>query len=223
MRKVLLFLGLIVTLNGCEKESINIIKPLSYFPVYPGSHWEYLEYRKIYLHNNTEYVRTDSFKTMYTVSLNYLPHSYPTGTVWKGSKLIEQNSEILHVPFLNGEPIYQYSKVKETNVSLLYNYKYYTKYPFLSETVGDTVIPFPFDPKHSNVGPYLVTHSKTVDKKNDSIIIVRGHYLGSFLNGTIQWLTYKKNVGLISHFTYSPLHNDTIYGKVLIDFEINKK
>jgi len=69
----------------------DTLKPLNYYPVYPGSYWRYLE-------NDTDTV-------IQSTSSNYLPHSYLS---YKGlddyGNYVEQYSDTVYVPFLTTTP-----------------------------------------------------------------------------------------------------------------------
>lgn len=239
MKKTIL-LGITAALVGlisCEKDGNHLpapadsvaydtIKPLNYFPVYPGSSWTYLECKKIYEYDSNSggynYVRTDSAIVVDSVSLNYVAHAYETVPEWDGSQYIQKYSDTVYVPLYNGEPIYQYSKIDIASEPPFGPITYYKKYMFLSDHVGDTLIPQYYDTRFNYLGPYLVIQEKTVDKNNDSVIVVKGYYYGNYNDGGIDWITYKKNVGLVSFYSVSPTVNDTIYKKVLVDYTIKR-
>lgn len=233
MKKIML-LGFLLGLICCEKKETDPetsireyekITPFSYFPVYPGSFWSYKEYKKVYLYddNSTTFHldRIDSLTTIDTVSSDYRPHNYLIKPDYVDGDFVERYSDTVLVPFLNGQPIYGYSRIDKS--SQLSAPTYYDKYPFLTETKGDTLVPRYYDPRHEFLGPYLVIFDKMTDNQNDSVIIVKGYYYGNYNDNIIEWITYKKDIGLISHYVYSPIFQDTIYEKILIDYEIRKE
>ena len=96
MKNIWIILIQFIVLGGCEKAEEPlppIVEPGSYFPVYPGSWWKYID--KL---NDT---------SLSSTSDGYLVHSF------KIDDEPEQYSAPKRVPFLNGEPIYGYYYVED--------------------------------------------------------------------------------------------------------------
>lgn len=231
---LLFFFTVLIALSSCTKEeddpiqassnntpsntqAIDTITPGSYFPAYPGSNWQYVVYKNYV--NNYEYtVNTDTSYQTDRTSPNYKPHSYETllGTDSTGTRYIYGYTDTVMVPFYEGEAIYRYHKI-----DLAPQGTHDTKYPFLSEKLGEKFQPKYSDPRWPYNGPYMEVIDKTIDANNDSIIVVKGDYLGNYRNYTLDFYTYKKDVGLVSHIITSENHSDTLYRKILVNYSIN--
>jgi hypothetical protein len=239
MKKILLLCCFIAVMFGCAKDPIvedpvvdppvpkvlQIVEPLPYYPVYPGSWWKYKRFTKRYEVDtaNLQLVLAGIDTIYYTVSVSpeYMPHSYKTFPAFDGTTYTTRYSDTVLVPFVNGKPIYQYCRVdRASQLSTPY---FEELYPFLSEQVGVTLISSYGDPKFIYLGPYMQIMEKTIDNQKDSIIRVRGTYYGSFMMGREELLTYKKDVGMVSCYIYYPNRNDTISGDILLDYEIKSR
>jgi hypothetical protein len=209
--KIQLIIFLFVTLNSINSSKANdTIKPLPYYPAYPGSYWKYIECNG-----------TTCDTIIERVSSTYIPHSYIYGYNWSQDKgYTPQYTDTVLVTFVDGEPIYRYSIIDIASQEP-FGPKCYKTYPFLKETVGDTFKTHYYDPKHTYLGPYLTVREKTIDSKGDSIIFLTGYYYGNFANSSVDTIIYKKNVGLISYYSYSKDLNKRIYSKDLIDYYVN--
>ncbi len=184
----------------------DTLKPLNYYPVYPGSYWKYLE-------NDTDTV-------IHSTSSSYLPHSYLSYKGLDGyGNYVEQYSDTVYVPFLNNNPIYQYHKIQYVAPPFGGNY---TQWPILSETVG-----FQFErnweeTQYGDFREHVKVVQKTVNNDQDSVIILKGHWvLGPNIN-KITTEVYIKDIGLSSHFLIDTVAMDTINKLQLINYHINK-
>ncbi|MCA1761844.1 MAG: hypothetical protein ABR574_11240 [Cryomorphaceae bacterium] len=237
MKKLTLFLAIVLISLGCEKDDntsnptaggdegggdamVEVVNPGSYFPVFPGSWWTYTEYDMAYEWIDGTYTLTgiDTSETTDEVSPDYLPHAYITNGEIANENPEEGYSDTVMVPFFNGEPIYRYSRVDFKSQAP----ESYELYPFLSENVGDTLETEFSDPRFDYLGPFVVVLNKTVDSQNDSIIELKRYYSPGFNGFFIDWYTYKKDVGLVSHYTTSTSTNDTVYARVLTDYEVGE-
>jgi len=209
--KILRIIGVIILLmflTFCKKQSDSndyvTVYPRSYFPVYPGSYWKYLN--KTYNNNQTSYFT-------WTTSDNYQPHHYYLGN--------DKYSTYCNVPFLNDEPIYGYEKVKCAYPPMPAGCNLYA---FLGEDSTFRITRFLGDPRYNPVYINTILYKKTIDKKNDSIIILRGTYGCMFAlldSPAIIWTIYKKNVGKILEYEVDTLRHDTLYKQVLLEYFIN--
>ena len=177
----------------CKKEkSISTIYPLSFFPVYPGSFWKYLE--------------NDSDTIISYTSAEYLENSY------EGKN---GSTETVLVPYLDGNPIYQYNKV--VYHSFHDPDPYYQLWPVLSDIPGTEISADYFDPRYPYGGENFF-----VTEKTDSTILMTGHW-GNWTAyaSHVSYELFRKNVGLYSYFVVDTLLNDTLYKKRLIESHIN--
>jgi hypothetical protein len=224
---IILLVGIFYISCESSDEIINVvpiydtIKPLSYFPVFPGSYWRYVIYKNF--NDDISFdSETDTSYSYDSVSSEYLLHSYLIMPDWdlNNNVYIERYSDTVYVPFLNGEPIYGYNRIDEA--AQLSAPTYYQKYPFLSETLGDKFYTHYYDPRWDYLGPYMEVVEKKVDTHNDSIIVLRGDYYGNYNNYVVDNYIYKKDVGLVFYYVTSKVHTDTLYRKKLIDYYIKK-
>lgn len=212
----ILFIANNVFFTSCESTDDPIpinsvvydtIKPKDYFPVYPGSWWKY----KI---NDTSSIIDSTCNV-------YKQNSYVISRDWDD---VPTYSDTLYVPFLNGCPIYGYYKVEYIAPPFG---DYYKKWPILSETIGYEFDRGWTDYRHGDQNEHVKVVQKIL-RNNDSIIILKGHWVpndfnmegGNLNNISIQ--EYKKYVGLTNYYLIDTTINDTIYKKVLIDYFINK-
>jgi hypothetical protein len=231
MKRLYKIIVLSIMLLSCKKDIIkddsnlipfDTIKPLSYYPVYPGSYWTYLTTYRHYVFDdvNNVYVITsvDSAIVTDTSATRYMLNSYIMGWDNKNQQI---RSDSVFVPFFNDEPIYQYSTLKEIMNGAVP--PFYGKYKFFSKSVGDT-FPTSYNKSHMTyTGLCLKVISKYSTNGNDSIVYLRGSYYGNSHNYETEKFLYKKDVGLIFHARYSPILQDTFYRKELLDFKVNNK
>jgi len=186
--------------------SYDTLKPLNYYPIYPGSYWKYLE--------------NDSDTVIYNASSTYLLHNY---LKYKGNDIngnyVELYSDTVYVPFLNNNPIYQYNKIQHIDPPFG---DHYTLWPILSENIGFQFDRSWGDTRFGDFREKVKVIQKTVNNDQDSIIILRGHWVfgPNIKNITIE--VYNKDIGLSSHLTIDTVAMDTIYKLQLIDYYINK-
>lgn len=180
----------------------DTLVPGPYFPVYPGSYWDY--------EIDGQPGHRDS------TSSSYVPHQYRTGYIPETYDYAY--SDTAYVPIFNGNPIYGYNKI-EPPPSSHYNAAGDQLWPFLSETVGACLYSDWADPRYQYGGENMRVVSKDVEA-GDSVIIVRGHW-NLFNTEQISTRKYVKNVGLISWIVVDTVANDTIFRKELVNYYIN--
>jgi hypothetical protein len=204
---VLSLVFLIALLGSCKKDTHtpaptptpvpDTIKPLSYYPVFPGSWWRYLQ-------NDTGIVLSK-------VSLTYLSNSYKIST---GPGPMQ--SPICMVPYLDGQPIYRYQT--PTFIPPPFG-GYYQLWPFLSETVGVTFEAYWTDPRTNGSSEQITVISKTL-VGSDSILTLQGRIYNSPYSSHKLFFRYQKGVGLINSCEIDTLTNDTITSRRLLTYYI---
>lgn len=184
----------------------DTLKPLNYYPIYPGSYWKYL--------------RNDTDTIVFNASQTYIKHNY---IKWQGfdnnGNWVKEYSDTVYVPFLNNNPIYQYNKIEHILPPLG---DFYITWPIVSEEVGFIFNREWNDPRLGDYNEKVVVKQKTVNSKNDSVIILRGHWMNGASKNCISIQEYTKNIGLSSHIKIDTVSMDTIYKLQLIDYHINK-
>jgi hypothetical protein len=245
MRITFLIGLLIVGLISCNKDNdivpidseienmYDTIKPLVYFPVYPGSFWKYRIIEKQYNisinGNDTTYIleKQDTTFNEITTSSDYILHNYVTSSYYDYDSdiQIKEFSDSVYVPFLNDKPIYGYDKIDYASKPP-FGDTTYRKYAFLSETIGYEFLDGWYDSRYLYYGTYNKVVEKTIDVNSDSLIIVYGHYnreLGPEYNlRRNEWRFYYKNIGLKLHFSFDERMRDTVYKEELVEYYINK-
>lgn len=214
IRLVLACTALIATVMACEpaeKPVPEILPPPptavpdtafpgSYYPVYPGSFWEYTI-------NGQPGLRD-------TTSATYLPHSY-VSHYNQGQAVY---SDTVYVPFLNGRPIYGYSKIEQPPpIFSMTGEKFW---PILSETVGFSFTEGWIDTRFGDHNEYLKVVSKDV-QGSDSVITIRGHRVYG-LTQNVSTRKYVKGVGLSLWIIVDTTANDTFFRQELINYFINQ-
>lgn len=207
MKKEIIFiLTSLLLLTQCKKEDLksteatidspDTISPGSFYPIYPGSFWEYrINDSIIKKHETSPIFVLDSFLTN-----NWSPKFY---------------SKPAYVPLLDGEPIYRYQKVVTSNWHGANHPEILQS--FLSENVGDTINDI------SGESAYYLGETLIIDKKEilngREVITVRGfiRYYEPSYRSTRQ---YEKNVGLINYYKFGA-PGDTIYKQELINYFVN--
>ncbi len=204
--------------------TFDTVVPLSYFPVYPGSYWDYEIQELNYEYDPFPEFYLESIDTSYATSstnMAYVEHSYHYDFDYVGvGQWNEIYTDTVLVPIYDGIPIYGYSHVEE--VGIVASPSYFKLYPFLKETVGDTFVANWTDPSFTNVGPFYTVLSKTANSQNDSILTLKKFYIEAWHIDDVEFLNYQKDVGLISHYIYSPHYGDTIYRKELTTYFVNE-
>lgn len=212
--KFILLLSLTITTISCKKDKtptqinttqvqFDTIQPRSYYPVYPGSWWQY--------------VVNDSTTTHYSVSSTYLPHSYMDTPNYMSTGSSSDYSDTAYVPFLNSNPIYGYEKIVHIDDPFG---NYYTRWPILKETVG---FEFDRDWTDTRYGDFN-EKVKVIDKYfngQDSILVLKGHWIYGPNISHISYQKYAKNIGLTTEHIIDTVANDTLYKKYLVNYFIN--
>lgn len=181
-------------------EPLTIV-PSSYYPVFPGSWW-------IYEVNDTTIEEA-------TVSATYLPHSYTNSP--QNLAGVQSHSDTAFVPFLNGNPIYGYSKIDWVSAPFG---NYYVQWPILSEQVG---FEFERDWTDKRFGDFSekVKVTNKFFNGTDSIITLEGHWVFGPNASRKSYQTYIKNVGLSFEIIVDTITSDTIYKKILTNYFVN--
>jgi hypothetical protein len=211
---IILVSSLIVLFISCEEEiipdnpdiintnSIDTIKPLPYYPVYPGSWWTYQ------IDNNEMVTKR--------VQDQYQLHFYKLGSLdpWGPATY----SDTVYVPFFDSKPIYGYDKIEWRFPPFG---DYYMKWPILSEVIGFQFERSFSDPRYGDFSEKVKVTGK-IFNGTDSILILEGHWVYGPAVHYRSYQEYKKNIGLTYEFIVDTLSHDTIYKKVLVDYFINK-
>lgn len=207
-----LILAICIAIVGCKKKSdspvinatYDTLRPLSYFPVLPGSFWKYKEWNKS---SGDTLIRID------TTSNKYILHQYQFE--------IDSFSVPVYVPFLNGSPIYEYDRISCND----YGY-HCCRYPILSEQIGYSFGRYIGDPRFNPWFIETIVFEKRTDNLGDSILILKTYHINksepmALPSQFVDWTIYKKNIGLFFNCSVDTTINDTIQKRWLIDFSIN--
>ena len=205
MEKQLLFLLLILLGVGCEKETEPpVLEPGPYFPVYPGSWWEYIVDDSTFLTDRT--------------SEDYMVHSYKIG----GDT--ERSAETYRVPFLNGQPIYRYDRVEEIGYPMTIYQGIYQRWPVLSDEAGFQFKRSWSDPRLTNPTELVTVKSKVYNGK-DSLLYLEGGWVNAYSHGYLlpkkRYQVYIREIGLVSDITVDTVTGDTLSKMILIDYFVN--
>ncbi len=211
---IILVSSLILLFISCEEEiipddpdivntnTIDTIKPLPYYPVYPGSWWKYI------VNNNeeiTKYVQNE-----YQLHFFKLNSIDPWGPI--------QYSDTVYVPFFDSKPIYGYDKIE-------YRFPpfgdYYMTWPILSEVIGFEFERSFVDPRYGDFSEKVKVTNK-IFNGSDSILILEGHWVYGPNVNIRSYQEYTKNIGLTKEILIDTLSLDTVYKKVLVDYLINR-
>jgi len=212
MKTNILILLAILLMTACRKDDVVIdpsivnpattydtIKPKSYLPYFPGSWWKYQ--------------LNDTAEITISTSSTYILHSYLD---YINYDLL--NTDSVYVPFYNSEPVYGYDKIEYIAPPFGGSYK---KWPILSEVVGFSFNRDWTDPRWGDFNE-KVQVSEKIFNGQDSVIILKGHWV---YGPKISWKSYQeytKGVGLTKEFIVDTLTNDTVLKKILIDYYINQ-
>lgn len=197
---------LLLVLISCKKEKKEVpptIYPLSYLPVYPGSHWVYIDEK-----GDTAAQYSDS---------EYKLHQYYSGVI-NGNL-----TDWVYVPFWNGTPVYGYSSPQSISP---YGPRGLMQIGYLSEQVGDT-----WEIYHDKYGTQYrkVVAVDTTLSVNSIIydhVIAVSDYGNLWMNSgnPIVFLRinyYAKNIGLIKQDMIDINTKDTIQHLGIISYFIN--
>ena len=208
-----LVLSICIAVVGCKNKPENpeiiptydTLKPLSYFPVFPGSFWKYKEWNKS---NGDTLIHFDTTRN------NYILHQFQLEP--------DSFSVPVYVPFLNGSPIYEYDRISCND----YGYQC-SRYPILSEQIGFSFGRYIGDPRFNPWFIQTVVSEKRTDNFGDSILILKTYHINKSVpmalpSQFVDWTIYKKNVGLFFYCVVDTSMNDTIQKKWLSDFLINE-
>jgi hypothetical protein len=196
---------LIALFAGCKKDAPaakqtpvpDTIKPLSYYPIYPGSWWKYLQ-------NDTGIVLS---KASVTYQANSFMELSSGGNV---------ASPVCMVPYLDGQPIYGYQEIAFIPPPFG---GYYTKWPILSETIGAQFSKYWVDPRTQSVSEQITVMSKT-RVGSDSILTLKGSLNNPPYNTQKTYYLYQKGVGLINTYTIDTVSHDTLSSLRLLSYYI---
>lgn len=199
-----------ITLFACEKEpSSNVIipkktvHPRPYFPVYPGSWWKYE------INKKDTVVRSTSEK--------YIPHSY-----WKAMKYVNgiqviDSTEVVLVPFYDGEPIYGYDEIRQvfSGNGVMY------RSPLLRDKVGTKFIRGGYNHHFPELSETVTVEEKFFNG-SDTVIVLKGRWFSDLLMPHHVYEEFAKDKGLIKRYHVLNSNSDTIYSEELIDHYINQ-
>ena len=209
---VLIVVFICFVLSFCKKESekdinqqeYDTIKPLSYFPVYPGSYWIYKEWHK---------GNVDTLNIKDTTLSTYILHQYQL--------MPDSLSNPVYVPFLNGIPIYGYD-----TITCDLNGMICSLFPVLSEKIGFTFGHYRGDPRYDPFFEETVVIDKKLDQYGDSILILKANFINKWEPASsskfVDWTTYKKNIGLYFYCRVDTTINDTVSKKWLTEYFIKE-
>lgn len=195
---------------SCERSSdpiYDIIEPLDYFPVYPGSWWKY--------------TINDTLISIDSVSKEYQLHSYqtsPEGYSDANGKLVREFSDPVYVPFFNSRPIYGYEKIEWVRPPFG---DYYMKWPILTETAGFNFERNWEDKRYGDFTEKVEVRQK-IFNGSDSVLILEGHWIYGPNVKNKSYQEYFKGIGLYNEYVIDTTTNDTVYKKLLTDWFINK-
>ena len=220
MKNLIELFILILVMVSCEKTSIikssdpiydiiyDTIKPLDYFPIYPGSWWKY--------DINDSLISIDSVSKIYKIN------SYRTSPDYfiydEEGNIIQEFSDTVYVPFYNSQPIYGYEKIEWIMPPFG---DYYIKWPILSETVGFEFERDWTDKRYGDFGEKVKVTDKLFNGQ-DSILILVGHWINGDNRSNIRYQEFIKGIGLSKELVIDTTNNDTVYKKLLMDWYINK-
>jgi hypothetical protein len=174
----------------------DTIKPLRYYPVFPGSFWTYLN------------EKNDTVK-YYTFG-NYMKDCFAPGF-----------TDTVFVPFLvkpkyGPAPIYQYDQISHFT-PYVYGQASDKRTPILSEIQDKTFKRGGTDFRYSDYRATMLVIGK-FKINNDSVLILKGY---SGLEFGVFHEHYTKDIGLTLSYATDSITNDTISKLRLINYYIN--
>jgi hypothetical protein len=215
MKRIIKMLLLIILFTACKKnitevekplpQTYDTIKPMAYYPAYPGSWWKYMV--------NGAQINTD------TVGAKYQMHFYKNNqfTYDSAGNVVDSYSDTVYVPFLNGRPIYGYMRIEHIRPPFG---DFYTQWPILSETVGFSFERYWSDKRYGDFSEKVRVANKFFDGQ-DSVLVLEGRWVyGPEINKK-SYQKYAKGIGLIYEVIVDTTSQDTLFEKKLIDFRIN--
>lgn len=199
-------------------KKIDTLKPLSYFPVFPGSYWKYLV-------NNQDTLRIQTNPT-------YIKDSYPIQIY--SAQNIYHVSDTVYVPVItNANPNYLYDYVFASTSKAIYQYSSIVqmgiassastgliKAAFLSESIGAVITRGGYDFRYPDFRETIVVTQKTAIN-GDSVLILKGQYNKTNLPNLFSYEKYIKNVGLSLRYVTDSISHDTVYKCKLLSYYIN--
>ncbi|MGL4597630.1 MAG: hypothetical protein ACRCYO_08885 [Bacteroidia bacterium] len=183
---------------------IDTVFPRSYYPIYPGSYWQYT----VTTPNGTS-VEFDSASASYGIDFYVDTPNFLVPVTYF--------SDSMYVPKLNGNAVYGYSKIDHVDNPFG---DFYIPWPILSETVGDTFERAWTDKRFGDYSEKLIVLSKT-QIGPDSVITLKGHWVYGPNINNISIQEYVKNIGLTKHLVIDTVANDTVYKRVLTSYLVN--
>lgn len=177
----------------------DTIKPMAYYPVYPGSWWKY--------EVAGQQTVTDSASSAYVL------HFY--NIAYDGSH--PENSDSSYVPLLNGDPVYGYDKIECMQPPFG---QQCVRWPMLSEQIG---VSFPrgwSDTRYGDFMEHVVVKQKTFNGQ-DSVLVLEGHWVYGPNTAQKRRQEFVKGIGLASDIVTDTLTQDTLYQRKLIDYFVN--
>jgi hypothetical protein len=217
-------------LSACDKDDPYVpdpvlIEPGPYFPVYPGSFWDYTVAK--YMYSGGTIIGKSYSTHRDTTASEYKEHHYATWAEypngWCNGPLIDDDirfSELCLVPFFNGCPVYYYDQILLRSTCSHGGHDSFDRYPMLSEEIGKSFRAEGWlDPRVPNYPLVLTALLKTTNNNGDSILICEEKYSQPYSHVTRKW--YTKGVGLTMSIllTYT---GDTLELKTLDTCFVNK-
>lgn len=207
--KISVVFGMLLFFTACKKHNstqtgktnltYDTIKPLSYFPAYPGSYWKYID-----SNNDTIVYKTDSI---------YKKDNYVIGAA-------AFVSDTFYVPFYDGFPIWGY----ESHTGPISNSGSYPLTRILSDTLpvgSDWVI---YNWSGTAVNRKISAKDTTIVIQGTSYfptIVVEEYYSAGIF--TFTWIArryYTQNIGLIREDIHN-LNSNTVNSRLLAEYFIN--
>ena len=203
--KTFTILLLTVYLFQCKKnreeavfsKPLDTLKPLRYYPVFPGSFWLYLNEKN----DTVKYFTLD----------NYIKHCFDPG-----------HSDTVFVPYLThpiygAKAVYQYDEISEFR-PLTYGVPPYKRTPVLSEIENYKFKRGGFDNRYGDHRPFIIVLGKyRIDQ--DSVLILRGN---DYYYNTVFIEHYTKDIGLTLSYTLDSITKDTVSKLRLISYQIKR-
>ncbi|MCK9401736.1 MAG: hypothetical protein M0Q51_17355 [Bacteroidales bacterium] len=196
---VILSALLIIQLSSCKKENnYEIIRPGSYFPVYPNSWWKYLK-------NNTDTVTV-------TTSETYILHKYELTS----DPHPVTYSDPVYVPFYSGRPIYGYDKIDYCP----WIEPHYSRWPILREEIGYSYSREWWCDERSDYECEMVVVKDKIFNGQDSVLILESTFECPYPCHMKRYREFTKYIGSTLDILYDSFTFDTISKSVLIDYHI---